>query len=364
MSNQIQKQQQDRSLSVQTSSTKRNSLSIGLATCLFALLLISACSASTAQPIPTRAPAPTFTPTIEEQPVQVDPALKATAEAAAAELAAQQAAAQATQPPQAEATAAGGDQPAPAQEQPTPTTEPATNTPAPANPEVLITNGINVRQGPGTNYPVIGAANAGQRFAVTAKNQSGDWWQINFNGQTGWVFGQLVTTQNVQAVALAQNIPAPPPPTNTPVPPPPANTPAPVAQAPTAAPAPQNNFPFILLNTDKCEPNAGSTYMNGFVRYKSNAPRNGACVHMAFYGPRTTKCSGCDGVGDGNWGFSPFGGPAPAGTTVEIFMVACSGTLPLGGQNSGFGDLTPQSPKWTHTFNSSEQCTGITFVGD
>jgi hypothetical protein len=42
-------------------------------------------------------------------------------------------------------------------------------------------------------------------------------------------------------------------------------------------------------------------------------------------GPRNTKCSGCDGVGDGVWGFSPFGGPAPAGTTVEIFVVECPG---------------------------------------
>ena len=140
-----------------------------------------------------------------------------------------------------------------------------------------------------------------------------------------------------------------PPPTNTPIPPPPAaptNTPvpaAPVAQAPTPAPAPQNNFPFQLLATDRCEPNAGQTYMNGFVRYNSNALRNGVCVHMAFYGPRTTKCSGCDGVGEGLWGFSPFSGPAPAGTTVEIFIVQCSGALPL---------------------NQSEQCTGITFVGD
>ncbi|RUA18018.1 MAG: hypothetical protein DSY55_01030, partial [Clostridia bacterium] len=75
-----------------------------------------------------------------------------------------------------------------------------------------------------------------------------------------------------------------------------------------------------------------------------------------------TKCSGCDGVGNGNWGFSPFGGPAPAGTPVEIYIVPCPGTLPLGGQASNFGDLTPQSDKFLMTVNESVQCTGITFV--
>ena len=47
-----------------------------------------------------------------------------------------------------------------------------------------------------------------------------------------------------------------------------------------------------------------STYVNGFVRYRSNSPRNGVCVHIAFYGPRNTKCSGCDGAGDGNFSFA------------------------------------------------------------
>jgi hypothetical protein len=110
-------------------------------------------------------------------------------------------------------------------------------------------------------------------------------------------------------------------------------------------------------------PNAGNTYFNGFVRRKDNSPMNGVCVHIAFYEPRGTKCSGCDGVGDGVWGFPPFGGPAKGGEPIEIFIVPCEGPMPLGGQTaqSGFGNLTPQSPKWTHTVNGSEQCTGITF---
>jgi uncharacterized surface protein with fasciclin (FAS1) repeats len=126
---------------------------------------------------------------------------------------------------------------------------------------------------------------------------------------------------------------------------------------------PPDEFPFILGTTETCMPNAGNTYFSGFVRDSNNNLMNDVCVHIEFYGPRGTKCSGCDGVGDGIWGFSPFGGPAPAGLPIEIYVVPCSGNMPIGGQTeqSGFGDLTPQSPKWTHVLNGSEQCTGITF---
>jgi len=206
-------------------------------------------------------------------------------------------------------------------------------------------------------------------------NNDGTWWQINYNGQKGWVFGELVTAQNVQQVAIAPDIPAPPPtpiPQPTPVPlptQPPAAQPQPTqsqatqpeATQPPAAPS--NNFPFQLGKTERCDPNKGNAYFNGFVRDASNNLMNGVCIHIDMYGPRGTKCSGCDGVGNGLWGFSPFGGPAKGGEQVSIYVVQCPGPMPLGGQTqqSGFGDLTPQSPTWTHTLNGSEQCTGITF---
>jgi len=321
----------------------------------FAALLLAACNlgATPAPPLPTHTPVPTFTPTVEVVIVPVDPGAAATARAAEEQATA---AAQAAVAPQPTATQPPAEQPAPqpAQEQPT-------ATPVPAEAAVTVSSAMNIRGGPGTNYNVIGSANAGQRFVVTGKNPAGDWWQINFNGQAGWVFGQLVTAENTGGVQVAANIPAAPviPPTNTPVPVP-TSPPAPAQPAATAVP----NFPFLLLNTERCDPNAGTTYFDGFARRADNSLENGVCIHIAFFGPRNTKCSGCDGVGDGNWGFAPFGGPAPAGTTVEIFVVQCPGPMPLGGQTegSGFGDLTPQSPKWVKTINESIQCTGITFV--
>jgi hypothetical protein len=134
----------------------------------------------------------------------------------------------------------------------------------------------------------------------------------------------------------------------------------PFVARPEAPPA----YPYRLIpESVTCAPNAGVSYYNGVVRDRAGNLQNGVCVHIAFYGPRQTKCSGCGGVGDGNWGFAPFGGwPAPANTPVEIFIVACPPDMPPGGQNSDFGDLTPLSDKWLYTTTStSMQCTGITF---
>ena len=336
---------------------------------MFAVLLVG-CVSAAPPPEPTRTPPPTFTPTHEEAPVQVDPNAVATAMALATIQAAEQAPPAeeqppADQPPAQEGQPGEGEQ-APPAEPPTP--EP---TPTPELAEVIINSAINIRQGPGTTYNILGSANQGERFPVTGKNPAGDWWQIDYRGQAGWVFGQLVTPQNTGAVQVAQNIPAappPPPPTNTPPPPPPPaeEAPPPAEEQPPAAPPQDSNLPYILLNTERCDPNAGNTYFQGHVRYRDNSPRNAVCVHIHFYEPRVTKCSGCDGVGDGNWGFEPFGGPAPRGTEVEIFIVACPpGPLPIGGQTqaTGFYDLTPLSPKWRRTIQDSEQCTGITFVG-
>ncbi len=68
-----------------------------------------------------------------------------------------------------------------------------TNQPAPTFPVVTIGGNMNVRGGPGTFYPVLGTASAGEQFAITGKTSSGSWWRIYYNEQPGWVFSQLVT---------------------------------------------------------------------------------------------------------------------------------------------------------------------------
>lgn len=283
---------------------------------------------------PTKTPKPTFTPTPDWTPTSI---VFPTATAS----------------PTPEATA---------------TTEPTETPILPA--QLTADQNVNVRSGPGTAYPSIGQLTAGQSFEITGINDAGDWLKFDYNGREGWVTSTLVSTSgdmNDVEVAVAPPLPtAPPRPTARPRPAQPTAVPQPAAPPPPAAP-PAPSYPFSYVQGSAvCEPNAGTTYFNGYVRYRNNSPRNGVCVHIAFFGPRQTKCSGCGGVGDGVWGFSPFGGSQPPpGTTVEIYVVGCSG-VPQGGQDqsTGFGDLTPMSEKFVRTLNSGEQCTGITFVGD
>lgn len=133
----------------------------------------------------------------------------------------------------------------------TPTATPVPLAPV-TNPQVVASSALNVRSGPGTDYPIIAALQQSEIANITGKNTNGDWWEISLaNSQTGWVFGSLVTTAgDVTGVAVAANIPAPPP-TATPAPaPPPAATTAPAEPAPTAAPAVDPNAAphFTLVN--------------------------------------------------------------------------------------------------------------------
>lgn len=117
-----------------------------------------------------------------------------------------------------------------ATEAPSPTAVPPTATPAPvatATPEPTVVNSptpppqparvvadgnVNLRSGPGRAYPVIGTLRGGQETAIIARNENGDWWQVEgSNGALAWVAGTVVRVLGaIDAVSVAQNIPAPP----------------------------------------------------------------------------------------------------------------------------------------------------------
>ncbi|MBX3014318.1 MAG: SH3 domain-containing protein [Caldilineaceae bacterium] len=135
-----------------------------------------------------------------------------------------------------EATATPNDAAAP-----TATSEPLmvpTETPTTITaPQLVASSDINVRSGPSTDYPIAGSLRQSEAATIIGKNTTGDWWEISFtNGQTGWVYGSLVSTAgDTNTIAVAANIP-PPPATATPAPTVPP-TAAPAAPAATEAPA-------------------------------------------------------------------------------------------------------------------------------
>ncbi len=67
---------------------------------------------------------------------------------------------------------------------------------------------LNVRQGPGTQYPSVGTLSAGDLVEIVGRNADGSWWAIAFRGGSAWVFADLVTPEeDVSEVPLV----APPP---------------------------------------------------------------------------------------------------------------------------------------------------------
>ncbi|MBI1295242.1 SH3 domain-containing protein [bacterium] len=232
----------------------------------------------------------------------------------------------------------------------TPTPAAATITPTPFA-QARIKEAINVRSGPGTAYSIVGAARKDDVYAVTASDGTRQWWQIDYQGLIGWVYAPLVETIAVDEIAVAQAIPPLPPPLPTVAP---TVTPAP----PTPEPTPY--FPFLLSSVGICESNQAMTYFEGQVLNADGTPLIGACVHIAYDGPRQTKCTGCDGDVNAKWGF-----PGRSDSTVRIYVVPCPEEGMTGsGQDAftGFGPLVPVSPVWTYTVGESAQCKGITFT--
>jgi len=75
--------------------------------------------------------------------------------------------------------------------------------PAPLDAVVTVGGDMNVRSGPGEEYDRIGGATAGEAFRITGKNEDGDWWQISFRGETGWIYAPFVTAANAENVPVA-----------------------------------------------------------------------------------------------------------------------------------------------------------------
>lgn len=231
--------------------------------CLVVMVLLAGCPQSddTAPLPPTRTPMPTFTPTPEGPVIDVAATETALADAATA---------LAAQPP----TPVPTDTPA---EPPTPEA-----TPTPEAAVATVSQAINVRGGPGTNYQIIGAAQPGTQFTIKGKDPTGTWWQIDYNGSNGWLFGQLVSAQNTNAVAVAQDIPAPPPPTATPVPQPtqpPAQPTEPPAAQPTSPPA--TKYKFNIVVTSRCERQPAGNWFEG-TTYIGGQPANGYKVVFSY----------------------------------------------------------------------------------
>lgn len=93
--------------------------------------------------------------------------------------------------------------------------------PRPANtpdkPAAIASSASNIRSGPGTSYPIVGKASAGQRYDIVGRNADSSWWQIAYGDKQGWIAASVVKASGpLTQVAVARNIPTPPPPPTSP----------------------------------------------------------------------------------------------------------------------------------------------------
>jgi heat shock protein HslJ len=136
--------------------------------------------------------------------------------------------------------------------------EPIVDLPAPESktPTGTVTGAsvLNIRSGPGTNFPVIGAARQGDTGTIVGRSQDGRWWVVDapsLPGGVGWVSADFVAATNADDVPV---IPSPPPP-----PPTPTRVPPPTAVPPTATPVPPTALPSAQINlwADRTQINQG-----------------------------------------------------------------------------------------------------------
>ncbi len=105
---------------------------------------------------------------------------------------------------------------------------------------------LNIRSGPSTAFPVIGAARAGDEGEIVGRSADARWWAVSapaLPGGIGWVSADFVLATNAENVPVIQS---PPPPT----PRPPTPTPVPIAR-PTVQPIPPTPSPEISFWADR-----------------------------------------------------------------------------------------------------------------
>ncbi len=108
-----------------------------------------------------------------------------------------------------------------------PDTYPVATPPPPTSsngPTGTATEYLNIRSGPGTNYPVLFVAPPGSKGEITGKSSDGQWWQVKVPTQYsstgfGWASASYVIAQNTSNVPVVAAPPPPPTVAATAVPP-------------------------------------------------------------------------------------------------------------------------------------------------
>jgi hypothetical protein len=83
------------------------------------------------------------------------------------------------------------------------------NTAVPPLAAEVIVPKLNVRLGPGTDYPVLAVLDEGDLLTLTGQTEAGDWWQVCcIDGEPGWAFGEtLLLPEGSAALPVITDLP-------------------------------------------------------------------------------------------------------------------------------------------------------------
>ncbi len=68
---------------------------------------------------------------------------------------------------------------------------------------VYVTDGVNLRTGPGTDYDIVTAVPAGT--ALTRTGTTGEWTEVSYDGQTVYVYNAYISTDSTDATLSSQS---------------------------------------------------------------------------------------------------------------------------------------------------------------
>ncbi len=192
---------------------------------------------------------------------------------------------------------------------PTPTLPVETATPGGGRPMAVTTTDLNVREGPGQDYSVLGLLPVNTQVEVTGKNSDGSWWQVVYpadSTERAWVYAPFTRPSNTENVPVVET-PVPPTPTETPT-----TTPTPTA-SPTGTPPPTSTS----TSTPTPTPTTALAAIVEFGATKTTI-NPGQCTTLQWHIEYVTAAH-LNGGEFSNWGLAgPFGSAevCPASTTL------------------------------------------------
>lgn len=72
-------------------------------------------------------------------------------------------------------------------------------------PSGLILQGVNVRNGPGKDFPSLGTLVQNDVIRVTGKDSNGAWVQVSFKGAPGWIASEFIKVKNPENLAVVES---------------------------------------------------------------------------------------------------------------------------------------------------------------